>query len=112
STEGETLFNRFLQGDKTAHGWNREVTQSMASYRPLYLALDGQTPLYEGKFTWIPGQSSLPLSNVDKQLLWFATPGAPREINDKGVVSVLAGDVLYTNLFPFVRNNKETLPEA
>src|SRR5436309_2932409 len=112
SAEAQRSFNSFLQGDKTAHGWNREVTQSMASYKPLFLALDGQTPLQVGEFTWLPGQNPLPLSDTDKQLLWFAVPGTPSEINDKGMVSVIAGDVLYSSIFPFVRNSKETLPEA
>ncbi len=110
--EAQISFIRFLQGDKTAHGWNREVTESMASYKPLFLALDGQTPLQVSEFTWIPGQNPLPLSDVDKQLLWFAVPGAPSEINDTGKVSVVAGDIIYSNVFPYVRNNKELPQEA
>ncbi len=112
SAEAQLLYNRFLQGDKTAHGWNKEVTQSMAAYKPVFLALDGQAPLQVGEFTWVPGQSPLPLSDMDKQLLWFAVPGAPSEINDKGAVSVIAGDVLYRNVFPYVRNKKELPQEA
>src|SRR5712692_6536404 len=84
SVEAQLLYNRFLQGDKTAHGWNKEVTESLASYKPLFLALDGQVPLQVGEFTWVPGQSPLPLSDADKQLLWFALPGAPSEINNTG----------------------------
>src|SRR6266571_9307209 len=80
SAEENGLYQLFLQGDITAHGWNKEVTQSMASYKPLFLALDGQAPLQVGEFTWVPGQSPLPLSDMDKQLLWFAVPGAPSEI--------------------------------
>ena len=112
SAEADGLYQRFLQGDKTAHGWNKEVTQSMASYKPIFLALDGQTPLQVGEFTWVPGQNPLPLSDVDKQLLWFAVPGAPSEINGTGKVSVVAGDILYSNVFPYVRNNKELPQEA
>lgn len=110
--EAQISFNRFLQGDKTAHGWNREVTERMAQYKPAYLALDGQTPLQIGEFSWIPGQNPLPLSDTDKQLLWFAVPGAPSEINTTGRVSVVAGDVLYSTIFPFVRNNKQLPQEA
>jgi hypothetical protein len=110
--EANLGYQRFLQGDKTAHGWNREVAESMVSYKPLFLALDGQTPLQIGEFSWIPGQNPLPLTDTDKQLLWFALPGAPSEINDKGMISVVAGDVLYSNIFPFVRNKKQMPQEA
>lgn len=112
AVEVQISFNRFLRGDKTEHGWNREVTERMAQYKPLFLALDGLTPLQAGEFSWIPGQNPLPLSDVDKQLLWFAVPGAPSEINNTGAVSVVSGDVLYSTIFPFVRNSKQMPQEA
>ena len=111
SAEANALYQRFLQGDKTAHGWNKEVTESMASYQPRYLALDGQKPLLTGRLSRFTNQNQLPLSDEDKQLLWFAVPGAPSEINKQSVVSVVAGDSKYSDLFPFFRDINEVVQD-
>lgn len=110
-TEATIEYRRFLAGDKTAHGWNKEVTESMASYQPRYLALDGQAPLFTGNLAQFTEQVPLPLTDIQKQLLWFDVPGAPSEINKQGVVSIVAGDVIYNNLFPFFRNSNEIIQD-
>src|SRR5436305_1923248 len=110
--EEQAKYYRFLAGDKTAHGWNREVTQSMMAYQPLSLALDGLPPLLTGNLAHLyPQLRSYPLTDEYKQSLWFALPGAPSEINKQGVVTLVAGDVSYNNVFLFFRDISEPMQD-
>lgn len=92
-------FQKIEKGDLNIHIWNPEVAKRMSEYHPEVVAIDSLDP-------FIP-----PISIDDRRFLWWALPARPRDLNPKGEIYVVCGDVSPGDISYFGRlgSNQEVI---
>ncbi len=81
-------------GDIDTFAWNSEVARRMSEYQPSIVAVDGSYP--NSLHLDLDSLGDYPISA--KRWVWMGLPARPSEINNKGELIVVAGDVSYTNI--------------
>lgn len=97
-------YSRFNAGDPSAHYWNPEVLARMRKYQPKLIGIDGLS------YSIIIPAEKLEIGPPFSDNVWILLPGEPKQINDQGLIYVVAGDNFNTgNAFNIVGTNTETL---
>lgn len=93
--EMAALYTNFTQGNLEAHGWNKEVSERIASYAynapTLLLSIDGLEPIPH-----TPKRLFSPLQEAS--ILWTHLPTRPNQLNHTGEVYVVRGDNCYLHI--------------
>lgn len=100
-SENRKIRNRILNGDLNAHGWNEEVGRRMADYQPQVVTIDGPSALQP----WDQYGPEI----VDRITVgtWRSLPSRPNDLNKKGRIYVVYGDVLDRQTVNSAETNEE-----
>lgn len=97
-------YSRFNAGDPSAHSWNSEVLERMRRYKPKLIGIDGLS------YSIIIPAEKFEIGPPFSDDVWMLLPGEPKQINDQGLIYVVAGDNFNTgNAFNIVNTNPGTL---